>query len=52
MLKNTITDNIEVVLLHDYHPITTQILPDLINDLENNGYIILPLFYESVMINK
>ena len=52
MLKNTITDNIEVVLLHDYHPITTQILPDLIKDLENNGYIILPLFYESVMINK
>ena len=52
MLKNTVTDNIEVVLLHDYHPITTQILPNFIKDLEDNGYIILPLFYESIMVNK
>ena len=51
-LINSTTDNIEVVLFHDYHPITTQILPNYIKYLENNNYIILPLFYDSVMINK
>ena len=51
-LVNSVTDNIEVVLLHDYHPITTQILPEFIKYLEDKNYIILPLFYESVMINK
>ena len=51
-LVNSVTDNIEVVLLHDYHPITTQILPEFIKYLEDKNYVILPLFYESVMINK
>ena len=51
-LMNSVTDNIEVILFHDYHPVTTQLLPDFIKYLENNNYIILPLFYESVMINK
>ena len=49
---STIDSNIEVVLFHDYHPITTQILPNFIDYLEENNYIILPLFYDSVMINK
>jgi len=48
----SINDNIEVVLFHDYSWITTSILPDVIKYLQNNNYIILPLFYESVMINK
>jgi len=51
-LMNTVTDDIEVVLFHDYHPVTTQILPNFIEYLEKNNYIILPLFYDSVMINK
>lgn len=50
--KNQINENIEVVLFHDYSMITLSMLPDAIEYLENNNYIILPLFYDSVMINK
>ena len=48
----TINENIEVVLFHDYSRPTIEILPDAISYLENNGYILLPLFYDSVKINK
>ena len=51
-LKNTINDNIEVVLFHDYDLVTTEILADFIKYLKENNYIILPLFYESIKINK
>ena len=50
--KNSINENIEVVLFHDYNNITLSMLPDAIKYLEDNGYILLPLFYESIMINK
>lgn len=48
----TINQDIEVVLFHDYSRITIQILPDVIEYLQERNYILLPLFYESVMINK
>ena len=48
----SINDNIEVVLFHDYSSITLSILPDAIKYLQDNNYILLPLFYESVKINK
>lgn len=48
----SIDSNIEVVLFHDYNDITLQILPEAIEYLQNKGYIILPLFYESNMVNK
>ena len=50
--KGSINDSIEVVLFHDYHQVTTAMLPEVIKYLRDNNYIILPLFYESVMINK
>ena len=50
--KGSINDSIEVVLFHDYHKVTTAMLPEVIKYLRNNNYIVLPLFYESVMINK
>jgi len=49
---NSINQDIEVVLLHDYSSITVAILPDIIEYLQEKGYILLPLFYDSVMINK
>ena len=49
---NTINDNIEVILFHDYNRYTTEILPDVITYLHDNGYEIYPLFYESNIINK
>lgn len=49
---NSINDNIEVILFHDYSDITYSILSDAIDYLENNNYILLPLFYDSVMVNK
>jgi len=48
----SINDKIEVVLFHDYNNITLSILPKAIEYLQNNNYILLPLFYDSVMINK
>ena len=48
----SINENIEVILFHDYSDITTNMLPDAIEYLENNGYVLLPLFYESSMVNK
>ncbi len=52
IFKDSINENIEVVLLHDYNTITLQLLPDIITYLQDNGYILLPLFYESRMVNK
>ena len=49
---NSINDNIEVVLFHDYSSITLSILPDAIDYLEEKNYILLPLFYDSVKVNK
>ena len=49
---NSINSGIEVVLFHDYSNITYSILPDAIDYLEGNNYILLPLFYDSVMVNK
>ena len=48
----SINSKIEVVLFHDYSNITLSILPQAIEYLQNNNYILLPLFYDSVMINK
>ena len=50
--KKDIDENIEVILFHDYSGITTSILPAAIEYLRDNNYILLPLFYESNMINK
>lgn len=52
LLKGSLDKNIEVILFHDYNTITTNILPDVINYLRENGYELYPLFYESNMINK
>ena len=49
---STINEDIEVVLFHDYSTVTYSILEDAINYLENKDYILLPLFYESIKINK
>lgn len=48
----SINEDIEVVLFHDYSTVTYSILDDAINYLENKNYILLPLFYDSVKINK
>ena len=51
-LKSSIDSNIEVILFHDYDKKTTSILPDVIEYLRERNYVLLPLFYESRMINK
>ena len=50
--KKTIGEKIEVVLFHDYNRVTTEMIPEVVKYLRDNNYIILPLFYESVMIHK
>lgn len=51
-LKGGIDEKIEVILLHDYNSTTTNMLPEVIEYLQKEGYILLPLFYESNMVNK
>ena len=48
----TINEDIEVVLFHDYSRETISILPKAIEYLEENNYIILPMFYDSIKVNK
>ena len=52
IFKKSIDNPIEVVLFHDYDQKTTKLLPEFIKYLRDRNYILLPLFYESVMINK
>lgn len=48
--KDTCKDQkIMVLLMHDYHQGTVKILPDIIKDLKDQGYLILPLSNKSVM---
>ena len=51
-LTGSINESIEVILFHDYNTTTASILPKAIEYLENNNYILLPLFHDSVMVNK
>lgn len=51
-LKGTMNESIEVVLFHDYNRVTYSILPEFIDWCEQNNYIILPLTYDSVKVNK
>ena len=50
--KKSINEDIEVVLMHDYSGITLSVLPQFIEYLQEKNYILLPLFYDSVMVNK
>ena len=48
--KDTCKDQkIMVLLMHDYHQGTIDILNDIIKDLKSKGYLILPLSNKSVM---
>ena len=51
-LKKTINEDIEVILFHDYSYTTLSALPESIEYLKKENYVLLPLFYESKMINK
>ena len=43
---------IVVMLMHDYSTATLEALPDIIDTLKAKGYIMMPLFRESVMIRS
>lgn len=50
--QKSINEDIEVVLLHDYSQVSLAILPEIITYLQDRNYILLPLFYDSVKVNK
>ncbi len=52
VLNNTSGKKILVVLMHDYAQNTLIALPEIIEGLQKQGYIFLPLFYESSMVKK
>lgn len=41
-----------VVLMHDYSKNTLTALPEIIEGLQDQGYVFLPLFYESLAVNR
>lgn len=52
VLETTNNRKFLVVLMHDYSENTLLALPSIIEGLQNQGYTILPLFYESTMVKK
>ena len=52
VLKKTGNTKVLVVLMHDYSANTLAALPEIIDGLRQQGYVLLPLFYDSCMINK
>lgn len=44
--------NIMVVLFHEWSQPTLEAMPDIIDSLRASGYILLPLFPESIMVSK
>ena len=51
-LKKTIDEDIEVILFHDYSYATLDALPEAIEYLRKENYVLLPLFYESKMVSR
>ena len=43
---------IMVVLFHEWSKITVDAMPEIIEGLEQKGYVFLPLFYDSAMVSK
>ena len=52
VLAATKEQNIMVVLFHEWSQPTIDAMPDLITSLRDQGYIFLPLFPESIMVQK
>ena len=43
---------VAVVLMHDYSYTTVKALPKIIDEFKARNYVLLPLFYDSVKVNK
>ena len=52
VLAATKEQNIMVVLFHEWSQPTIDAMPEIIDGLREKGYIFLPLFKESMMVNK
>jgi peptidoglycan/xylan/chitin deacetylase (PgdA/CDA1 family) len=52
VLNNTNGIKLMVVLMHDYNRNTLAALPEIIEGLQTQGYVFLPLFYDSMAVNR
>ncbi|MCR5794840.1 MAG: polysaccharide deacetylase family protein [Solobacterium sp.] len=52
VLEETWDRKVLVVLMHDYSHNTLAALPEIITGLREQGYVLLPLFYDSAMVSK
>ena len=43
---------IVVILMHDYSRVTIKALPNIIEEFKKRNFVFLPLFYDSVKVNK
>lgn len=44
--------DIMCVLFHEWSENTQEVMPEIIEELEDRGYIFMPLFYDSVIVQK
>lgn len=52
VLNGTKGQKFLVVLMHDYNKNTLAALPEIIEGLREQGYVFLPLFYDSLAVNR
>lgn len=52
VIDYTADDDVIVVLMHDYSSNTAKCLPEMIDILKEQGYIFLPLWYDSPAVRK
>lgn len=52
VIDYTADDDVIVVLMHDYSNNTAECLPKMIDTLKEQGYIFLPLWYDSPAVRK
>lgn len=52
VVDNTADDNVIVILMHDYSENTAKCLPEMIDILKEQGYVFLPLWYDSPAVKK
>ena len=52
IFNNLKDKKVVVILMHDYSRVTVKALPKIIEEFRKRNFVFLPLFYDSVKVNK